>query len=75
MSKNSINSPCLHVGSIDDDGDGDSVFINDDGGIDGDDDSKINDGEVDSIDAEIGVSDDSNVSRVVIGVLEVNAVE
>ena len=48
MSKNSINSPCSHVGSIDDDGDGDSVFIND---------------------------DDSNVSRVVIGVLEVYTVE
>ena len=39
------------------------------------DESTTNDGDDDNIDAEIGVSDDSNVLRVVIGVLEVYAVE
>ena len=66
MSKNSINSPFLHGGSIDGNGDGDSVFVNDGSSIDGDD---------DSIDVGSGVDDDSNASRLVIGALEVYTVE
>ena len=65
MSKNSIDSPFLHGGSIDGNGDGDSVFVNDGGSIDVD----------DSIDVGSGVDDDSNVSRLVIGALEVYTVE